>query len=74
MNHRERTKKDYGLNDKQYDEHCKLMDMPMNRWPKGLYEYVYKYGKKVGLCGEVIVVAVAEWIKRGRKASTGSGH
>jgi hypothetical protein len=64
MDHREYTKKDYNLTDRQYDRHCILMDMPMNQWPKGLYDdYVRKDSKKMGFCGEVVVCAVARWVR-----------
>ena len=64
MNHRESTKRNYGLNDKQYDEHCKLMDMKMCDWPKGLWKFVNNAAKEMGFCGEVIVSTVADWVKR----------
>jgi hypothetical protein len=63
MSHRETTKKDYKLNDKQYDEHCRLMDMAMNTWPDGVYDYVREDSKKMGFCGEVVVCAVARWVR-----------
>jgi len=52
-----------GLNDGQYDRHCEFMDMKMSEWPSDLYEYVKETTQKLGSCGDVIAVAVAEWLK-----------
>ena len=63
MEHRKTTKRDYGLNDGQYDELCNLMDMKMCDWPHGLWEHVNERAREIGFCGEVVVCAVADWVK-----------
>lgn len=61
----EYNKKMLGLDDEQYNRWEELMyQINMNEWPKSLMDYVNQVGAKIGLCGEVIVESVAEWIKK----------
>lgn len=38
----------------------------MDKWPDSLKKTMNAYGREFGLCGEVILEAIGEWLKRGR--------
>ena len=63
MDIREHNKRYLGLNDEQYDEHCRLMQLKMSDWPSALWEFVKGVTQEVGLCGDVVACAVADWLK-----------
>lgn len=56
------------LNLKNYELqlHQELMRSPMSEWPESLFEFVRERCKEVGMCMEVIVHAVADWIRHPR--------
>lgn len=65
MNTRKHNMEYLGLNDAQYDEHERLMEMPMNQWSESLREYVSGEAVKQGFVnGDSIACWVAEWIKK----------
>ena len=43
--------------------HNDLMRTPVNQWPESLTEAVDARQRKMGLCGDVISTAVADWIR-----------
>jgi hypothetical protein len=51
------------LTSEQYDEHQRLWVMKMSEWPPALWRYVYRYQRKYMLCGEVVIAAIADWVR-----------
>ena len=61
MDTRKHNKQYLGLDDKQYDEHCRIMRLKMSEWPSGLIERVRKTTGAGG--GDALACMVADWIK-----------
>jgi len=57
------NKRYLGLNDDQYNRHCELMGMKTTKWPDDLWEVVTETTQSIGVCGDVIACAVADWLK-----------
>lgn len=51
------------LNDAQYDRYSQLMAANMSAWPKELWDFVQADVKEYSYSGEVVSVAVANWVK-----------
>lgn len=56
-------KEEHGLVDVQVQYVSHLLDQNMDQWPKSLQDKVGAYANKHGLCMEVVIAAVIEWVK-----------
>lgn len=52
------------LNEEQYEQHVKLMETTMNKFPESLMAYIREQSKVYGFSGDAVTTWIAEWIKR----------
>ena len=60
---KERNMKYLGLRFQEESWHEHLMKTSMQYWPESLSDFVTARRQSVGICGDVISVAVADWIR-----------
>lgn len=51
----------------EFNMHTKLMNQKMSGWPESLFIHVQTICNRVGVCGEVIAEAVADWVSNRRE-------
>lgn len=56
-----------GLTLEQLREQERLFSLPRNQWPDTLQEYVKSAQSQIGLCGDVLLGLMADWLK-GKRA------
>lgn len=63
MNVREHNMEYLNLDDEQYNRHIELLQMPQRDWPQSLKDHCQKVSNDIGWCGDVMMCAVADWIR-----------
>ena len=51
------------LSHHQVEIHEAMMNLPIEDLPQSCIEQMMRYGKKWGICGDLLAVCIADWIK-----------